>query len=91
MAKDVSNLRPVSVLPLPSKLTEKIVDNRVYSQCNDNKLLDEKQGGLKPNHSTVSTTSYFINDLYNAMNNNVITIAVYIDAMKAFGTVNQEI
>ena len=65
--KDVSNLRPVSVLPLPSKLIEIIGHNRVYSRCNDNKLLDEKQGGFKPNHSNVSTTSYFINDLYNAI------------------------
>ena len=89
--RNVSNLRPVSILPLPSKLIEKIVHNRVYRHCNDNKLLDDKQGGFRPNHSTVSTTSYFINDLYTAMNNKEITIAVYIDAMKAFDTVNHDI
>ena len=76
---------------MPSKLIEKIVHKRVYNHCNNNKLLDEKQGGFRPNHSTVSTTSYFINDLYTAMNNNEITIAVYIDAMKAFDTVNHNI
>ena len=90
-SKDVSNLRPVSILPLPSKLIEKIVHNRVYNHCNDNKLLDEKQGGFRPNHSTISTTSFFLNDLYTAMNNNEATIAVYIDAMKAFDTVNHNI
>ena len=77
----------MSILPLPSK----IVHNRVYNYCNDNKLLDEKQGGFRPNHSTVSTTSYFINDLYTAMNNDEITIAVYIDAMKAFDTVKDRL
>ena len=90
-SKDVSNLRPVSILPLPSKLIEKIVHNRIYNHCNNNKLLDERQGGFRPNHSTISTTSFFINDLYTAMNNNEATIAVYIDAMKAFDTVNHEI
>ena len=90
-SKDVGNLRPVSILPLPSKLIEKIVHNRVYNHCNNNKLLDEKQGGFRPNHSTVSTTSFFLNDLYTAMNDNETTIAVYIDAMKAFDTVNHNI
>ena len=89
--KDVSNLRPISLLPLPSKLIEKIVHNRIYNHCNDNNLLDEKQGGFRPNHSTISTTAFYINDIYEAMNNNEITIAVYIDAMKAFDTVNHEI
>ena len=90
-SKDVSNLRPVSILPLPSKLIEKIVHNRIYTHCNDNKLLDEKQGGFRPNHSTISTTSFFINDIYKAMNEKETTIAVYIDAMKAFDTVNHKI
>ena len=90
-SEDVGNLRPVSILPLPSKLIEKIVHNRIYNHCNDNDMLDERQGGFRPKHSTISTTSFFINDLYTAMNNNETTIAIYIDAMKAFDTVNHEI
>ena len=90
-SNDVSNLRPISLLPLPSKLIEKIVHNRIYNFCNDNKLIDNKQGGFRPGHSTISTTAFYINDLYNAMNNNQATITVYIDAMKAFDTVNQDI
>ena len=72
-------------------MIEKIVHNRIYTHCNDNNLLDRSQGGFRPNHSTISTTSFFINDLYSAMNNNEITIAVYIDAMKAFDTVDHQI
>ena len=89
--KDVGNLRPISLLPLPSKLIEKIVHNRIYNHCNNDNLLDPKQGGFRPNHSTINTTAFFINDLYDAMNKNETTIAVYIDAMKAFDTVNHEI
>ena len=72
-------------------MIEKIVHNRIYNHCNDNNLLDKKQGGFRPNYSTSSTTAFFINDIYNAMNKNEITIAVYIDAMKAFDTVNHNI
>ena len=88
---DVSNLRPVSHLPLPSKLIEKIVHNRIYSHCENNNILDDRQGGFRPNHSTCHTTAMFINDIYTAMNTNETLLAVYIDAMKAFDTVNHNI
>ena len=90
-SKGVCNLRPISLLPLPSKMIEKIVHNRVYNHCNDNKLLDPKQGGFRPGHSTISTHAFYINDIYDAMNKNELTLSVYIDAMKAFDTVNHEI
>ena len=57
---------------------------------NDN-LFDKKPRGFNPNYSTTSTTAFFINDVYDALNKNVINIAVYIDATKAFDTVKQEI
>ena len=59
--------------------------------CNNNNLLDSKQGGFRPGHSTISTTAFYINDIYEAMNNNEMTISIYIDAIKAFDTVNHEI
>ena len=90
-ASDVNNLRPISLLPLPSKLIEKIVHNRIYTFCNENDMIDEKQGGFRPNYSTNSTTAFYINDLYNAMNNNQATISLYIDSMKAFDSVNHDI
>ena len=91
-SNNVSNLRPISLLPLPSKLIEKkIVHNRIYNHCNDNNLSDKKQGGFRPNHSTTSTTSFYINDIYEAMNKKQVTVSVYIDAMKAFDTVNHDI
>ena len=89
--KEVCNLRPISLLPLPSKLIEKIVHDRIYTHCNINNLLDPKQGGFRPGHSTISTTAFYINDIYDAMNRNELTVSVYIDAMKAFDTVNHEI
>ena len=88
---NVGNLRPVSLLPLTSKLIEKIAHNRIYKHCDDNNILDERQGGFRPNHSTCKTTAYFLNDIYQAMNDNKVLIATYIDAMKAFDTVNHKI
>ena len=70
---------------------EKIVHNRIYKHCETYNILDERQGGFRPNHSTCKTTAYFINDIYKAMNDNNILIATNIDAMKAFNTVNHNI
>ena len=91
ISNDVSNLRPVSLLPITSKLIEKIVHSRIYYFFEQNNILDDKQGGFRPNHSTCNTTATFIDDIYTAMNNNNILIATYIDAMKAFDTVNHKI
>ena len=90
-SNDVSNLRPVSLLPITSKLIEKIVHNRVYEFLENNNILDNRQGGFRPKHSTSNTTATFIDDIYNAFNNNNILIVTYIDAMKAFDTVNHDI
>ena len=90
-SNDVSNLRSVSLLPITSKLIEKIVHNRIYKFLEINNILDERQGGFRPNHSTCNTTATFIDDIYTAMNNNDIVIATYNNAMKAFDTVNHDI
>ena len=87
----VSNHRPISLLPLLSKLIEKIEHKNVYHHLTQWNLLDERQGGFRPGYSTVRTCSYLTNDRYSANNNNETTIAVFIDAMKAFDTVNHKI
>ena len=87
----VSNYRPISLLPLLSKIIEKIVHKKIYGHLTEYNILDNRQGGFRPGHSTAMTCAYFTEDLYTAMNNNETTIAVFIDAMKAFDTVNHQI
>ena len=60
--------------------------NRIYTHLEN--ILDDRQGAFRPNHSTSNTTACFLNDIYKAMNDNKVLIARYIDAMKAFDTVN---
>ena len=88
---DVNNLRPISLLPLPGKLLEKVVHNRLAKHLNDNNLLDTRQGGFRSNHSTVDTISNFTEELYQGINDGEITVATFIDLKKAFDTVNHKI
>ena len=51
-ALSTTNYRPVSVLPLVSKLIERVVFNQLYGYLNDNNLLTESQSGFRPMFST---------------------------------------
>ena len=49
---DVSNYRPISVLPVFSKVLEWIMCNRVYNHLDSKGLLYKKQFGFQRNNST---------------------------------------
>ena len=89
--KEVNNFRPVSLLPIQGKLIEKIVHNRLITWLDRHDILDNKQGGFRKDHSTTDTTVNFLNELYKAINDDRVTIAVFIDLRKAFDTVNHKI
>ena len=46
-----TNYRPVSVLPLFSKILERLMYNRLLDFINRNKILYESQFGFRSNHS----------------------------------------
>ena len=88
---NVSNLRPVSILPLPSKIIERILHDRIMFHLERNNLLEQNQGGFRKNHSTMDTIARFTNDIFEGINNRKCTTSVFIDLAKAFDTVNHNI
>ena len=86
-----TNYRPISQLPLPGKILEQIIHNRIDTFCNTNNILNENQGGFRKNHSTISTVANFTNNLYNAINVKKYSLVTFIDFSKAFDTVNHDI
>ena len=75
----VGNYRPVSLLPLPSKIIEKIVHNRLTRHLELNNFLDPNQGGFRKDHSTINTITKLTNDIFNGINNAQLTISCFID------------
>ena len=49
---DVTNYRPISVLPILSKIAERHVHNAVYSFLCKNDLIYIRQSGFRSKHST---------------------------------------
>ena len=88
---DVNNLRPISLLPLPGKLLEKIVHEQIINYLEDNKLLTDRQAGFRASHSTISKIAKVTDDIYKSFDLKEATVSVFIDFKKAFDTVCHEI
>ena len=77
--RDVNNLRPISLLPLPGKILEKIVHKHLSLYLEKNNILDINQGGFRQNHSTTNSVVGLTEDIYRAMNKKEFTVVVYVD------------
>ena len=90
-ATDVNNLRPVSLLPVPGKILEKLLHAQLISYLESNNVLIDTQGGFRRGHSTIATISEFTDDIFKAIDDKKVTLSVFIDLKKAFDTVNHDI
>jgi hypothetical protein len=58
------NYRPISILPIISKIFERCVFNQVYTYLNENTLLSKYQAGFRPKNSTLSALIQMCDDCY---------------------------
>ena len=67
--QNVSNYRPISLLPQFSKILEKIFNNRLMNFLNFNNLLYLRQYGFRKNMSTSMAIMELVENITNAMDN----------------------
>ena len=65
--------RPISVLPILSKLFEKILYHRVYSYLTEHNLIDKRQYGFRENHSAELAITGIYDELLSNFDNKLIT------------------
>ena len=88
---DVSNLRPISLLPLPGKIAERLMHTHISNYVKQQGLLNTKQGGFRKGRSTISTVASLTDDILEGLNDRKFTKASFIDLKKAFDTINHKI
>ena len=88
---DVSNYRPISVLPILSKILERVVHDQLYEYLTRKNILHPCQSGFRSNHSTNTTLIDVTEYILNNMNEGKVTGAIFLDLKKAFDTVSHKL
>ena len=88
---EAGNFRPVSILPVISKILEKVIFDQLESYLKANNLTYQYQSGFRPSFSTDTCLIYLTDYIKKEMSLGRYTGMVLIDLQKAFDTVNHQI
>ena len=85
----IKNYRPVSLLPICSKIFEKVIFNSLFKYLDDNNLLNSNQSGFRPGDSCVHQLLSITHEIYKAFDANpsLNVGGVLLDSSKAFDRV----
>ena len=89
--QSLTNYRTVSLLPVISKILEKIVYARLYKFLVQHGILYVSQYGFRHNYSTVNAISEFVGKIVKGFEKNEFTLGVFLDLSKAFDTISHTI
>ena len=81
---DPTNYRPISLLPILSKVLEKLIFNKLYEHLMTHSLLTERQSGYRSGHNTHIQLLFLTHQLYSALNSNQDFTAIFLDISKYF-------
>ena len=87
----LNNYRPISILPIVSKIKERAVHQQVSEFLDENQLLPSNQSGFRPKHSTATALAKLVNQWSLNIDNKEISGVAFIDLRKAFNTVKHEL
>ena len=85
-----ADTRPITILPPPMKVVEKVVQNQLVEYLETNHLLSDSQHGYRRNHSTESALHVITDRVYRAMDCGEIGILVLLDLSKMFDVIPHE-
>ena len=86
-----NKFRPISILPLISKVLEKVIHDQMQTFLTDNSILYCYQSGFRKFHSNDTCLSYLNDKILKGIHHGLMTGLILIDLQKAFDTVDHEI
>ena len=89
--EDPCNNRPISLLPILSKVSERLAHEQFVDYLTANKKLAENQSGNRKLHSTETALLCVMDDLLQAIDDKKISALVLLDMSKAFDSIRHDI
>ena len=86
-----SSYRPISNLPVLSKLLERLVLNRVMSSLNNSNFLPTNQSAYRRHHSTETAVTKVYSDIFGAADDSKLSLFILLSLSAAFDLVDYSI
>lgn len=86
--QDIKDLRPISILPVFSKILERVLESQIKNFVSSFNLLPDTQSGFRSGHSCTTALLCVTDDILQATDQGLVTVLVLLDYSKAFDTVN---
>ena len=87
----VENYRPIFVLPVLSKVLERVVHTQTSAYLDHLGLLYKHQYGFRRGRSTVQAVGHLNNSVLDAMDGGKVTGMLFLDISKAFDSIDHKI
>ena len=88
---DPKNYRPISLLPVISKILEKVINDQTMDFVSKKNILNKFQSGFRKFHSADSCLSYLQDKLSEGFDSGLLTGMILIDLQKAFDIIDHNI
>ena len=85
------NYRPVSLLPILSKVLERVIFEQMINYLENNKLLHHSHHGFRASHSTLTALVEMYDQWTEALEKDEATAVVMLDLSAAFDVVDHSI
>lgn len=89
--QDLNNYRPVSVLPVFSKIYEKVIHQRLITFLEDIKFLKAGQNGFRERRSTLTAATDLLSFIYGNLEKKRNVSSLVLDFRKAFDIIDHGI
>ena len=83
----MASYSPISLLPIPSKVFEKLHLKRLQPDVDISHLIPGYQFGFRPGHSPIQQAHRVVNEIVTSLEERALCTAVFLDVAQAFDKV----
>ena len=86
--EDPANYRPLSILPIMSKIFERAAVDQIVTFLESNNLISRNQHAYRKRHSTITSLTEVTNYIYKELDKGIVVGMASLDLSKAFDSIS---